>query len=524
MRRSAALACAAGFCGFLIFLPSISHGWTNYDDPMFLLGETGWRGLGPSAWAWAFSSKVGCVYQPLAWLTYGLDYSLWGMDARGYHLQSALWHGLAAGLLFLVFRRLLELSKSGGERELDAAAIFSALAFALHPLRVESVSWAAERRDVVCAAFAAAAVLAYLKPRRSLAAVTGFLFLSLLAKGMTLTVPVALLALDFYPLKRIGPKGEGLREAIVEKWPLFALSVVFGLAGTMAQDRIRWTLAQHGVLSRVAQAGYALAFYARKTVWSSGLMPLYELRPPLDPFAPEFLLSAAAVVAAAAFAWTRRRRQPWLAASFFWYAVLLFPVSGLFQFGPQLVADRYSLIACWPLAVLAGAALRTLEARRAAAAGGAILVALAIASTKQQSYWANSEDLWTRVLSADPGCATAHGSLGVLRATSGRFDEAKAEFQRAIDAFPGCVADQERLAVLIREGVSSEEERRLRAAVEVNAVCRKARSNTAAVLAQTGDLKGALKILEDAVLLDPADQGASLNLAHARAASRGTNP
>ena len=149
-RRGPLLAAAAAF---LVFLPSLRHGWTNFDDPMFLLGETGWRGLGPAAWRWAFASRVGSVYQPLAWLTYGLDHALWGMDARGYHLQSALWHAASAALMLLVARRLLEAAAPRAPaRDLDAAALFSALVFALHPLRVESVSWASERRDVVCCA------------------------------------------------------------------------------------------------------------------------------------------------------------------------------------------------------------------------------------------------------------------------------------------------------------------------------------------------------------------------------------
>lgn len=522
MRRRAALAFAAGLSGFLIFLPSFFHGWTDYDDPMFLLGPSGWRGLGPAAWRWDFTSAVGSVYQPLAWLTYGLDYALWGLDARGYHLQSALWHGLTAGLLFLVFRRLLELSKPDADSGLDAAALFAALAFALHPLRVESVSWAAERRDVVCAAFAAAAALAYLKPRRSLPAVFGFTLLSLLAKGMTMTLPVALLALDFYPLRRIGPRGEGLLGAVREKLPLLGLSAAFGLIGTAAQERIRWTLAQHGVFARLAQAGYALAFYARKTAWPAGLVPLYELRPPLDPLEPRLLLSAAAVAAAAAMCWRWRGAKPWLAAAAFWYAVLLFPVSGLFQFGPQLVADRYSLIAAWPLAALAGAALRAGLARRpaaSAAAAAAVVAALALACVRQQSHWGGPEALWARVLSADPACATAHGAVGVLRAEQGRLGEARAHFRAALDAFPGCAADQDRLAALLESGGGqSAQARLLRERVETHPVCRKARANDGAALAQGGDYAAAERVLRVSALIDPDDAGARLNLARVRAA------
>ncbi|MBI2386861.1 MAG: hypothetical protein HYV14_12770, partial [Elusimicrobia bacterium] len=357
-KKGAFLAAAAAF---LAFLPSLGHGWTNLDDPMFLLGETGWRGLGPDAVAWAFTSKVGSVYQPLAWLTYGLDHALWGMDPFGFHLQSVLWHAISAGLMFLIARRLLELARpvrsSDPDWGLNAAAFLSAMVFSVHPLRAESVSWASERRDVVCCAFVLAAVWAYLRPRNRKLVFALFL-LSLLSKGMALLLPVALLALDVYPLRRVGPRGEGLRTALKEKLPLFALAFVFGLVGLAAQERIRWTWEQHALPARLAQACFALLFYVRKTLWPSGLMPLYELRPPLDPAEPRFVAAAAAVAAAALVCWRRRLSRPWLAASAFWYAVLLFPVSGLFQFGPQLVADRYSYITTLPLAVLAGAALR----------------------------------------------------------------------------------------------------------------------------------------------------------------------
>lgn len=518
-RKGALLAAAATA---LAFLPSLSHGWVSLDDPMFLLGETGWRGLGPAAWAWAFTSTVGSVYQPLAWLTYGLDFTLWGTDPRGYHLQNALWHALSSGLMFLLSRRLLELARPSRSDEpswsLDAAAFLSAMVFSVHPLRVESVSWASERRDVICCAFVLAAVWAYLKPR-NLKLVFGFFFLSLLAKGMAISLPVALLALDFYPLRRIGPRGEGIKKAVFEKWPLFALSFVFGLAGILAQHRIRWTWEQHDLLARLAQACYALVFYVWKTVWPSGLMPLYELRPPLDPAEPRFVLAAVVVAAAAFLVWRERRSRPWLAAAAFWYAVLLLPVSGLFQFGPQLVADRYSYITTLPFAVLAGAAYRAgLMRGRVVPSLAAVLVfsVLAAACVRQQSFWRDSESLWSRVLSGDPSSAMAHGAVGVLRASAGRLDAAEGHFRRALAAYPGCVEDQDRLAAVLESGgAEPEEERRLRASVETHPSCRKARANLGAALAQRGDLEGAVGHLRVSALIDPDDLGARRNLARA---------
>lgn len=506
-KKYAFLAAAAAF---VVFLPSLTHGWTNYDDPMFLLGPTGWRGLGLANLRWAFLSNVGSVYQPLAWLSYGLDYSVWGMDARGYHLQSALWHAASAALMFFVARRVLWAVRPGPSKDVDSAALIAALVFALHPLRVESVSWASERRDVICCAFMLAAVLAHI--RRAPAAAFGFFLLSLLAKGQALMLPVALFALDFAAWKR---------PTLKDKLPLFALSAVFGVIGMGAQERIRWTYEQHGLLARAMQACYALVFYIWKTVLPYGLMPLYELRPPMNPFEPRFVLSAALVAAGLTACWRLRKTRPWLAAAAFWYAVMLFPVTGLFQFGPQLVADRYSLLATLPFAVLAGAA-----SMRRETAAKLVVLALAVLCVRQQRYWADSESLWARVLEGDPASATGQASLGVVRATQGRLSEARTLFQGALDSFPGCVEDQDRLAVLLARGDGDPEELvRLRQSVETHPVCRKARANIGAVLAQSGELAEAARVLEIAVLIAPDDEGARINLARARAAlSLGKRP
>lgn len=499
MRRCAALT---GLIAFLVFLPSLSHGWLNYDDPMFLLGETGWRGLGLDAWRWAFASRVGSVYQPLAWLSYGLDYTLWGMQPLGFHLQSVLWHALSAGLMFLIARRLLDD---------DASALFAALVFAVHPLRVESVSWISERRDVLGCAFTLAAVWAYISGRHK-ALVFVFFLLSLLSKGMALLLPVALLGLDYYPLKRLD------RRAVIDKLPLFGLSFVFGIIGLYSQERIRWTWEQHGVLARSAQSVYALVFYVWKTLWPSGLLPLYELRPPLHPFEPRFLYSAAAVAAAAGVCWRLRKSRPYIAVSAFWYAVLLFPVSGLFQFGPQLVADRYSYITTLPFAVLAGAvAHKALVNRRAQSVAVllSVVVTLSFLSVRQQQFWHDSETLWSRVLAGDPPSAMAHAQLALLRVSAGRFDEARAHYQAALAAYPGCVEAQDRLAALRERGEAPPAE--LTANVETHPLCRRVRGDLGALRAQTGDLAGAVESLRVSVLIDPNDLAARRNLARARA-------
>jgi len=524
--RPAVLFLAAAAAAFMVFLPSFFHGWIGLDDSMFLLDQTGWRGLGPSAWSWAFTSRIGSVYQPLAWLSYGVDYSLWGLDARGYHVQSAVWHAVAAGFFALAAKRLLAAAHDSLDAEpswdLDAAALLAALLFALHPLRVESVSWASERRDVVCCAFFAATLWSYLRARQpgrpplSLWPAVGLFACALLAKGMAVTLPLVLLVLDVYPLRRFGRPGERFFSILFEKTMFFCLSAFAVVVGFAIQERMRWSWVQHDLTSRLAQSFYSLAFYVRKTLWPANLIPYYELRLPLNVWEPRFVFSVLAVLAVMGACWFWRRSRPWVAASAAIYAILLFPVCGFFQFGPQLVADRYSYLTCLPWAVLAAGVFRAWLCRRArasAAAAAALVVVLAAATLRQQRCWRGTEELWTRVLAVDPDCAMAHVGLGTLQARRGRLEEAEAHFRQVFKIHPGCEADQDRLAVILRRGSPySERERVLSVTVEENPACRKARANLGALLAQRGDFVAAEPILKTSVAVDPQSQTSRRNL------------
>jgi len=511
--RRLALLCAAVVV--LVYLPTLSFGWVDWDDDALLVGNALFRGLGWAQIRWAFTSALGGAYQPLAFLSYGLDFLLWGMEPRGYHLTSVLLHALNAGLFFLAAWRLLEFGASsrGPQRDLAAGALFAALVFALHPLRVESVSWVSERRDVLCGAFWLGAVLAYLRARepgrrrRSLILVHVFFGAACLAKGLAVTLPVVLLVLDVWPLRR------RLDECLREKVPMAVLALALGALAIAAQAgaRASWSWGEHGVLARLAQSAYALTFYPLKTLWPSGLSAFYRLPVPLDPREPRFLLSAAAVAAVAAWSWVRRRETPWLAAAGAAYAVMLAPVSGLFQAGAQLVADRYSYLAVLPLELLAGAGLSAILARRAwrapaMAAAVCVCVVLAAATVVQQSYWRDSETLWGRVLALDPGSSTGWFKLGLLRIRQGRPAEAAESFSRALASDSGCLEFLSRF----ERGVELAQTRR---GLEIRPVCRKALSDLGTTQAQRGEFLQARRLLTLALAVDPEDAAARRNLA-----------
>ena len=218
------------------FFPALENGFVDWDDEKTLLDNPNYRGLGWDQLRWMFTTFYMGHYQPLSWMTFGLDYLLWGIDPFGYHLTNLLLHTANAVLFYFLTLRLLSLPARAvpGEFALQVAAGFAALVFALHPLRVESVAWVTERRDVLSAFFLLWTILCYLRATagaegdsarwRWLSAAVIVYGLSLLSKAGGITLPVVLLVLDVYPLRRLGVEagkwfGPAARQVWWEKVP-----------------------------------------------------------------------------------------------------------------------------------------------------------------------------------------------------------------------------------------------------------------------------------------------------------------
>lgn len=427
---------------FVAFLPALGNGFVAWDDDRNFLDNPHYRGLGPAQLAWMVS-HLDAHYVPLTWLTLGLDHVLWGMNPAGYHLTSVLLHAANAVLVYAVARRLIAAAlpgTAGGALALGSAV--AALLFAVHPLRDESVAWATERRDVLCGLFYLLTVLAYLRycasaSRRWYRLSLAFLAAALLSKAMAVTLPVVLLLLDAYPLRR---------RAWREKLPFFALSLAAGAVALVAQRAAgaTSTVTFLGPLERVAIACYSLAFYLWKTLVPRHLSPIYELPARVDAFASSYVASTLAVLALSVLAIALRRRWPAFTVVWAGYVVTVLPVSGLVQVGPQIAADRYTYLALLGGAVLAGGALAraglALGAQRAAGpllgAGASVLVVVLVVLTLNQTQvWRNSETLWTHALSVGPS-GIAHAKLGVVRDEQGRPEEAIAHYRQALRIHP----------------------------------------------------------------------------------------
>src|SRR5213594_4941910 len=430
----ALITCAA-------FLPTPQNQFVNLDDNDNFLDNPHYRGLAWTHLRWMWTTHLG-HYIPLTWMTLGLDYLLWGMNPFGYHLMSLLLHAANAVVFFFVVHRILTLAlPSPSERghALAVSAGFAALVFAIHPLRVESVAWVTERRDVLSGLFYLSAILVYLRACERGARGRGWYWLSvavfgcaLLSKSMVVNLPVVLLILDVYPLRRLGGFvgwwSEPARRIYVEKIPFVLLAAAASAVAVMAQlsKSAMIPVAHLSALGRLAVSAYGLSFYLWKMVVPLNLSPLYMRPPTVDPEAPPFILSYGLVLAITAIVLALRRRMPGLPAAWAAYVVVLLPVLGIFQSGPQIAADRYTYLAGLGWAILAGACLLfcwrisrtsttgTPTTLRIAGVAICVVAGLGVLTWNQVHIWHDSERLWTYTVAIHPNSSLAQFSLGIV--------------------------------------------------------------------------------------------------------------
>jgi len=523
---------------FAAFLPTLQNEFVGWDDVTNFLENPDYRGLAWTQLRWMWTTHLG-HYIPLTWMTLGLDYLLWGMNPFGYHLTSLLLHAANAVVFFFVVGRILTLalpSPSGRGHALAVSAGFAALVFAIHPLRVESVAWATERRDVLSGLFYLLTILVYLQAcergergRGWYWAAIGLFAGALLSKSMAVNLPVVLVILDVYPLRRlsgpIGWRSESARRVYVEKIPFVLLAAAASAIAVIAQSSVHAavSLAQLSVPGRLAVSAYGLSFYLWKMVVPVNLSPLYELRPPLNPGATPFLLSYGVVVALTALALALRRRAPGLPAAWLAYVVVLLPVLGIVQSGPQIAADRYTYLAGLGWAILAGAGLlfcwripRSSEAGTATTspiAGVAMcaVAGLGVLTWNQVQIWHDSERLWTHALAVDPESFVAHGNLGVALAQQGKLAEASEHYRQALQIKPDYAEAHYSLGVaLAQQDKLAEASEHYQQALQIKPDYADALANLGVALAQQGKLAEAIEHYQLALKIRP-DSAEALN-------------
>ena len=476
---------------------------------------------------------------PVSWMTLGLDYLVWGMNPVGYHLTNVLLHTANAVVFYLVALRLLRAAMPPARPgELLAGRLgagLAALLFAVHPLRVESVAWVTERRDVLSGLFYLFAVWAYLRDaevggegniRRRMWYWLSFgcFGIALLSKAITVTLPVVLIVLDVYPLRRLGTQAGGWwspqsRRRWLEKIP-FVLASVAVIPITLVAARAGanlLTLESLSTLDRLAVSLYGLAFYLWKTLVPLGLSPFYPLTTPIAPFSVPYVLSGLVVAVATVLSILLRSRCPGLLAVWIVYVATILPVSGILQNGPQISADRYSYLPALSLAILAGAGVlglaRAGTSRRQTrtlalcASGASILVValLTVLTWRQVGIWHDPERLWSYALAITPS-STAHEHLGYLRRLQGRLPEAIEHYQSAAALGPGAFSIRIQWGnALAQQGMLAAAIDRYREALHLAPGSAAPHYHWANALFAAGRLDEAFAHYREAVAVNPAD-------------------
>jgi protein O-mannosyl-transferase len=501
---SAALAAAT--C--LAFLPVLGAGWVDFDDGVNFLRNPRYRGFSAENLAWMFSDMKG-HYMPLTWLTLALDYVLWGLDARGYHATNLAFHAANGVLFFGILDTLLRRAGTPAAPARRAAAI-GALLYAIHPLRVESVAWVTERRDVLCGLFFLLSIRAYLsalddpaKRRRRLGWALAFFALSLLSKAMSMALPFVLLILDVYPLRRFDGRAATRREVLLEKLPfffLFAAAVALTYATQVAAGAMV-AGAQYATIDRLTQPGYRIGFYVVKTLVPAGLQPAYLWPDDPAPLRPWAAAGVVAGLAATATLWRVRRRWPAALGAWLAFGVLLAPVAGFFQAGPHFAADRYTYFAGLAAAALGAAAVaRGLPVWAAAV----VLVLLGGLCFRQAGVWTSSATLWGQALAVDPDNVLARTNRGLQRSEAGDLAGALEDFDAALRRAPNQPrVHAGRARVLLQRGDGAGALAASESALRLDERFAPAWETRGVAKMLLRDLDGALKDLETALQLTP---------------------
>ena len=514
------------------FLPTLHNQFVNWDDDVNFLDNPHYRGLGGAHLRWMWTTFHMAHYIPLTWMTLGMDYLLWGMNPVGYHLTSLLLHVTSAVVFFFLVRRLLTLAlplASGRGHALTVSAGFAALVFAIHPLRVESVAWATERRDVLSGLFYLLTLLTYLRACERGARGQRLYWLSvalfgcaLLSKSMAVSLPVVLLILEVYPLRRLGGSlgwsSASTRRVYVEKIPFVLLAAAASAITLMAQlsNSAIVSVAHLSALDRLAVSAYGLGFYLWKTVVPLNLSPLYNLPQTVNPAATPFIASYAGVLAVTAIALALRRRWPGLPAAWLAYVVVLLPVLGIAQNGPQIAADRYTYLATLGWAILAGAALLSCWRLSTNSTTGApttwglagiatgIVIALGVLTWNQVQIWHDSERLWTYALAIDPDSPIAHSNLGELLDRQGRPAEAIDHFQQALRLKPDFPLAHNNWGMALKgQGRPAEAIDHFQQALRLKPDFPIAHNNWGTALGQLGEPAEAIDHFQQALRIDP---------------------
>jgi protein O-mannosyl-transferase len=478
-RRSLLLCLGLMAAVFAAYSPITHNQFLGYDDSGYITDNAHVKaGVTWATVAWAFTTNAESNYHPVTWISHALDYQLFGLNPAGHHWMSVVMHAVNAVLLFL----LLQFATGSRWRSLMVAALF-----ALHPINVESVAWAAERKNVLSMMLFLLTLYAYVwytrgPSRQRYATVAGLFALALLAKPQVITLPLLLLLLDYWPLARGSVPGSwfsvlsarssaeetsarSFSFLLLEKVPLLLLSAVSAVVTMVAQKgAVHEGSHYSSVLLRLETAAISYMRYMGKAVWPTKLVAMY---PHPTQLYPVWKVGLAVVILLLITTWVlRAREQGYLAVGWFWFLGSLVPMIGLVQVGDQEMADRYAYIPFIGLFVMVvwrvgdWAQARRISPRWLAAPAVACLLALAVLTHRQVGYWHDTESFWRRTLALTPDNFVAESGLAGFLRGEGKLEEAVQHYNAAVAIRP------DDMPVILNLGVYEQQKGNLAGAIE----------------------------------------------------------
>ncbi len=533
----------------LVFWRAVGNDFVNYDDPDYV-SKNVWvqKGLTLESIKWAFTSGHASNWHPLTWLSHMLDWELFGDKPRGHHFTNVLLHSLNAGLLFLVLRAMTGFFWR---------AAFIAALFALHPLRVESVAWISERKDVLSMLFGLISVWFYTSYTRAKSLLNGrprfisssvssyilalvFFALSLMSKPMLVTLPFLLLLLDFWPLNRIllpfrktavevneSANTFRLSFAILEKVPFFLLIVGSSIVTFWVQKEGGAVSSALTLQARLANAAVSYCRYLHKMIWPEKLSVLYP-HPGSWPTGTVVAATLFLLVISALAVWQIRRR-PWFFVGWFWFLGTAVPVIGIVQVGIQSMADRYTYIPMIGVYIVLSWGACGLTAKMAArktflTMGSAlVLICCSFFTVRQIGVWRNSMSLFEHATAVTDKNYLAYNNLGFFLSEQARglrgearlrkIDEAIGKYQRSIEIKGNYEEALNNLGhALAEKGQHAQAVPYYRSALSIKPSLLVAHNNLGNALSEVGQTKEAIEHYKIVLAKEPENVDAHNNL------------
>lgn len=521
-----------------VFRPVLANRFVNWDDQIYLGEVTRLGSFSLSSLRWMWTSLQPFYLQPIDWMIRLADYRLWGLEPMGHHATSWILHGVYIALVGVLIWMLTGKAGNLLMRERLALSAGIALITGIHPLQVETVAWVAARNGLLCSVWMVAALCVYIRAAGNGQTHRGWWWTTmalqaaaLLTKPFAVSLPVVMLALDFFPLRRHA--GRSAWRLVGEKWLMFAMSVAAAVGAVAAQQRLEG-ITEYALGARMLVASRGVVFYLWKLVWPAWLSPFYPLGDHASSRSMEFLVPMLFCMALTGMAVWQRKRAPVLLAAWWSYLALLLPVLGLVQVGGQSVADRYAYLAMVPVLLALGSAvlwtwrhgpmvIKTLLC----IAVSAWLVFLGLRTRGQIAVWHDDLSLWGAALTHFPNDPLANYNLALALVGGGRLVEARAPAERAV-TYSDPHAPQLPLAratlgaVYLKTHAYNQAVEQLQQAVAADATLWAARYNLACAYARLGRLADACEVLQN--LLPSQPQFAQVAVRDAELSGLRTDP